>query len=95
MQGIYIIINKKNNNKYIGQSCHINKRWKEHIWASNNKNDSAYNYPICRAIRKYGVSNFKFEVIEEVTNDKIITKREEYWYNLLKPEYNQLHQRDK
>jgi group I intron endonuclease len=42
---------------------------------------------IYRALLKYGYSNFKFEILEYCTPEDTI-KREQYYLNLLEPEYN-------
>lgn len=54
---IYQITNLINNKIYIGQTNNITKRW------SNHKCNNDPNMIIARAIRKYGVENFKFEVL--------------------------------
>jgi group I intron endonuclease len=50
---------------------------------------------ISKALQKYGYSNFSFEIIEycESNSDKLKLKtelfqREQYFFDLLKPEYN-------
>lgn len=77
MIGIYKITNTINNKCYIGQSVNIEHRWIEHKSAARNysqKNSSAlYN-----AINKYGIENFKFEIIEETSIEKL-DEREKYW----------------
>lgn len=78
--GIYKITNNINNKVYIGQSRTIEKRWIKHKNASNNPNDHNYDTPLHRAFRKYGVNNFKFEIIEECSIDKL-DEREIYWIN--------------
>ena len=75
MIGIYKIENKINKRVYIGQSTDIQKRWKDHI---NNCNASKYNYAIYVAMRKYGIENFTFEILEECPKDKL-SEREKYW----------------
>lgn len=87
MIGIYKIQNKVNNKIYIGQSICIEKRWKEHQNNAFNINIHTYNYPLYRAIRKYGLENFQFTVIEE-TSIENLTEEEQYWidyYNTLDP----------
>lgn len=89
MIGIYKIVNTINNKVYIGQSIDIEKRWGEHRRNAFNKNTHTYDYPLYRAIRKYGLSNFKFEVIEE-TNQANLTEEEQYFidkYHSLDPNY--------
>lgn len=56
MIGIYCITNIKNGKKYIGQSWNIEKRWKEHAGAYRNSH-------ISNAIKKYGIDNFKFDIL--------------------------------
>ena len=43
--------------------------------------------PINRALTKYGYSNFSLEILEYCTPFEAITK-EQYYLNLLNPEYN-------
>ena len=76
--GIYKITNKVNDKAYIGQSVDIEKRWKRHINDSKNPNKHSYNYPICCALRKYGIENFNFEILEEC-NKNLLDEREIYW----------------
>lgn len=61
MVGIYKITNKINGKVYIGQSVDIDKRKREHL--NNYKRDEIKHYILYRAINKYGVNNFEFEVI--------------------------------
>lgn len=71
--GIYKITNLTNQKIYIGQSVHIERRWQEH----KNKNN---NSVIGKAIQKYGVNNFLFEIIEECEIQDL-SQREKYWIN--------------
>lgn len=75
MIGIYSWTNTINNKKYIGQSKNIHRRKYEHIRASLDINNSL---PLYQAIRKYGLSNFIFEVIEECSLDQL-DEREVYY----------------
>lgn len=89
MIGIYKITNKTNNKVYIGQSTDIEKRWGEHKRNAFNSNTHTYYYPLYLAIRKYGLDNFVFEVIEECSTENL-TKQEQYWmdyYNSLDGNY--------
>ena len=54
---IYQITNLINGKIYIGKTNNIQKRW------SNHRCSNDPNMVIARAIRKYGVDNFKFEVL--------------------------------
>lgn len=64
MIGIYKITNKINNKIYIGQSRDIKRRWKEHKRLSKTRKTL-----IQKAIYKYGIENFDFEVLEECSVD--------------------------
>lgn len=75
MAYIYKITNKINNKMYIGLTKYtVEYRFKEHCRKKNNKH--CYNYPLYRAMRKYGDENFFVEEIEETDNPK---EREIYW----------------
>lgn len=73
MIGIYKITNQINGKIYIGQSQNISQRWKAH-----RKHYQKDDYPIYRAMRKYGIDNFSFEVIEECSLEELNDK-EKYW----------------
>lgn len=78
MIGIYKITNLINNKIYIGQSTHIKTRWKSHQNDYNNSNSSGYNTMLYNAMRKYGIENFKFEILEECNLEELNNK-ECYW----------------
>lgn len=75
MIGIYKIENLINHKIYIGQSKQIEYRWKQHI---DRSKDLKYKTHLYLAIRKYGLENFKFEIIEECNIDKL-NEKEKYW----------------
>lgn len=76
--GIYKITNKENGKAYIGQSIHIEDRWYKHKWEAETEGYPAYDYTIHKAFRKYGVSAFTFEIIEECIQESL-DEREKYW----------------
>lgn len=78
MIGIYKITNKTNGKVYIGQSSNIEQRWKRHQQVPYNPNSEQYEYPLYRAIRKYSLNNFNFEIIEECSKEELNDK-EIYW----------------
>lgn len=88
MMGIYQIINKINNKSYIGQSRNIKRRFRDHKRIAYKENNINYNYPLYQAIRKYGIENFSFEILEECTEDELNIK-EHYYISKIHPEYNQ------
>ena len=73
MIGIYSITNLINNKRYIGQSVNITDRWRAHRIRSKTQET-----PLYRAIRKYGLDNFSFEVLEECSQEELNDK-EVYW----------------
>lgn len=78
--GIYKITNKINGKCYIGQSQNIDKRWRKHQKAYLNNNNRAYYYPLYKDFRKFGIENFKFEIIE-ICKKEDLDKKEVYWIN--------------
>lgn len=81
-KAIYKITNLLNNKAYIGQSIHPNRRWAEHKQHAFNNLD---NYPIHCALRKYGVENFSFEILEWTENYNIREQQFIKEYNSLIP----------
>lgn len=67
MIGIYKITNKINGKVYIGQSVDITTRWKQEINAAKR----GEQYPLCRALRKYGIENFEFSILEECAREML------------------------
>lgn len=89
MGNIYKITNLINQKSYIGKTENKNPytRWKEHQYAAKN-NAAVQNYPIYKAINKYGIENFTFEIIEQTLQTR---EREIYWisfYNTYSTGYN-------
>jgi len=73
--GIYKIENMVNGKVYIGSSKDIKQRFRQHL--SDLKNNRHHSIHLQRAWNKYGESNFKFSIIEELDyiNDLFITER--------------------
>ena len=88
--GIYKITNTVNGKCYIGQSNDIHRRFSEHKSLNYRK-----EYPdkiLYKAISKYGIDKFIFEVIEECEETNL-NDRENYWMselNSIKNGYNQI-----
>lgn len=79
MIGIYKITNQVNGKKYIGQSLNIGQRWKDHKYiAKSNNENRKYHMAIYEAIRKYGIDNFIFEILEECSKE-LLDEKERYW----------------
>ena len=81
---IYIIINRNNGYKYIGQSLlSQNKVWQHHIQSAIRMSQE----PLHKAMRKDGNHNFMIKELDDC-NESILNEREQYWIDQYKPEYN-------
>lgn len=76
--GIYKIENKINHKVYIGQSINITDRWRNHRSAYKDTSDKAYETHLYRSMRKYGIENFDFSIVEECLPSEL-NERERYW----------------
>ena len=73
---IYKITNLKTGKCYVGQTVQtFQSRKARHISEANGKN----RYVISRAIRKYGVDSFSFEIIDWATNYTKLNYKEWIW----------------
>lgn len=69
---IYCYTNLINNKRYIGQTNNFNRRKRQHIQDSIHQHighEIAYQQPIHCAIRKYGIDNFKIEILETINTE--------------------------
>lgn len=78
ISGIYKITNQLNNKSYIGKSKDLHVRLRAHHTEPFNPNAHMYNSLIYRAIRKYGIENFSFEILEYCSEEQL-NEREQYW----------------
>jgi group I intron endonuclease len=84
MIGIYRIKNIVNNKCYYGSSKDIKNRWNQHIkHLSNNKH---HNIILQNAWKKYGETNFLFEIVEECKEGDLFIIEQKYLDR--SPEYN-------
>lgn len=84
--GIYLFINKVNKKKYIGKAKNLQDRLRDYT----NKNSLAKatdSSMFVRALLKFGSHNFSFSIIEHCPAENL-NKREQFYINLLKPQYN-------
>lgn len=88
MIGIYKITNLIDGKSYIGLSTHIEDRWQYHKTPYNWKREK--DKLLYRAITKYGIENFNFEVLEECLPEEL-SEKEKYYvekYDTYKNGYN-------
>ena len=82
---IYKSTNKITGKVYIGQTTHsLDKRIKSHIKESKIES----NRPFMLSIKKYGIDNFVFEIIDSSDNLNELNDKEIYWidfYNSVSP----------
>lgn len=83
--GIYMIINKVNNKKYIGSSRNLTQRRRSHLYKLRHGKHE--NNHLQNAFNKYGEENFKFDIIEECSIEDLAKKENENikeWKTLLR-----------
>lgn len=83
---IYKIKNIVSNKCYIGSSVDGKKRWVGH--KRDLKLEKHHNQHLQRAWNKYGSENFSFEILENVLDKSKLIEREQYYLDVLQPEYN-------
>lgn len=85
---IYKVSNNFDDKIYIGLTTKNKgiERWYQHRYLARHLSETDKSY-LHKAMAKYGVDNFQFEIIENVSNEKL-PEREQYWisyYNSLAP----------
>lgn len=85
---IYRWINNVNKKTYIGSSVNFTVRLYKYYSVKHLIN---HNTPIHNALLKYGYSNFTLEILEYCEGVNPVL-REQFYFDLLKPEYNILEQ---
>ena len=78
--GIYKITNKKNKMCYIGQAKKIRERWREHMKCGLGI-DTPANNKLYQAMKKEGIDNFTFEILEECS-PLLLNEKEAFYINL-------------
>ena len=77
------------NKSYVGSSVNLGRRFRNYFNLTFITHPSRKNMLINKALKKYGYSQFKLEILE-YCNIKVIAKREQHYLDYLKPEYNVL-----
>lgn len=82
MPYIYKYTNLQTGYSYIGQTNNLQKRYNGHKSEAFNPKASGYWLPFHCAIRKYGLENFTYEVLEEIAegeSQSFIDEREKFF----------------
>jgi len=85
--GIYMVVNKINNKRYIGQTSNLTRRKYEHFIAKKRPNPLLRN-----SMKKHGVENFEFIVLEYLPPDKEnLTAAEQRYLDFYKDKWDRLY----
>lgn len=88
---VYCIVNLITQQIYVGSTVNFYMRVNEHLTGFVRNNH--YNKYLKRAALKYGINNFQFFKLENLGSSlskKLLIEREQYYIDILKPEYNLL-----
>jgi hypothetical protein len=80
--GIYRILNLINNKSYVGSAISYKQRISGH--KTLLKKNKHFNKHLQASYNKYGIGNFKFELLEVVKNPQLLEKREKFNIKKLK-----------
>lgn len=87
--GVYLFINKINNDLYVGSSIILKKRMASHFYHAISNKDT--NIILYRAFRIYNLENFSLAILEFCESNIILcSDLEQKWINYYKPKYNVL-----
>nr|YP_009059698.1 GIY-YIG endonuclease [Parasitella parasitica]AIO05748.1 GIY-YIG endonuclease [Parasitella parasitica] len=87
--GIYILINRKNSSFYVGSSSNIARRMSSYSLFAYLNNPKNKNMVICKALLKYEHDSFALMILEYCDISELVQK-EQYWIDVLSPDYNVL-----
>lgn len=76
VSGIYKIENILNGKIYVGQSCNVYDREKQHT--CELRQGKHFNKHLQNAVNEYGIENFKFSLLEECKKADL-DEREKFW----------------
>lgn len=85
--GVYRWINKITGKSYIGSSINLGNRLRDYFNYSFLILPKNKNMLIFKSLLKYGYCNFELEILEYCLKEKT-REREQYYLDLIKPEYN-------
>lgn len=85
--GVFRLVNQINGKSYVGSSINLSNTFSIYYSLTSLKREVKGSIIIYRALLKYGYSNFSLDILEYCEPDLLI-KREQYYVDLFKPEYN-------
>jgi group I intron endonuclease len=85
--GVFRLVNRINGKSYVGSSMSLSNTFSIYYSLSSLKREVKGSIIIYRALLKYGYSNFSLDILEYCEKDVLI-EREQYYIDLIKPEYN-------
>lgn len=85
ISAVYKIVNIVTKDFYVGSSKDVNKRWGEHKWPSQWNLHP--NSPLYLDMQKYGLENFRFQILAPVMPEYLKQVEQEF-IEMLKPTYN-------
>jgi group I intron endonuclease len=86
--GVYRFTNLTNGKSYIGSSTNLGRRFTEYLSIIYLETELKKGKSlICTALIKYGYSRFKLEILEYCAPNETII-REQYYLDLISPDYN-------
>lgn len=85
--GLYRWVNLISGKTYIGSSAFLGRRFSSYYNYNFITNSKSAGMLIHKALLKYGYSGFKLEILEYCKKDDLLN-REQYYLDLLQPEYN-------
>lgn len=87
--GIYQIKHNESGKVYVGSSKNIEGRWRTHRYDLNR--NAHHCTHLQHAWNKYSGENFSFSVLEECSPTReVLIRREQFYLDTLRPEYNRL-----
>jgi len=84
--GVYQILNTVNSKKYIGSTCDLRRRKRQHVYRL--RHNKHYNLELQKDFDEYGENVFAFLVLELVDDRKLLKDKEQEHLDSIKPEYN-------
>ncbi len=85
ISAVYQIINTATGNRYVGSSKNVFNRWAAHKEPSRWKEKP--NNPMYKDFQKYGLENFRFQILAPVMPEYLKQVEQEF-IDLLHPTYN-------